>query len=247
MNNIFKFYNNIDLLHNISGGYSFAVEVEIEGEEIELISSDYFKSELLTQYPEWKLAVPSYLFTEDSDNLTVARTHFKNCFNNYWEYKAIDLERIVRAWSIEYNPLENYDRKEDGSYTDELHKGTKTSTNVDTTDTETPTVKTRTTNFVNGDDNATAMESGHNDTEIVSGNTQMHSTANANNNYTKTEDIDSTHFDYNKRVFDNYRIHGNIGVTTNSQMALGELEMRMKPVVDIFIKEFVDKYELLID
>lgn len=125
------------------------------------------------------------------------------------------------ALSIEYNPLENYDRNED--FTDSLSSSESTE--------------------------ASASDSSYHSMSQVSDvsafNTEDYlrpdtsATDKVQNNATSSSKVNALKDEYNKRTG---RIHGNIGVTTSQQMLQAELDIDRFNIYDeiafIFMREF---------
>lgn len=346
-----------------------------------LFSNKQFIINALRKYRNW-LYVNTEYNTEltDIQNLNTAIALFKDDFINWHSENVYNFTKAFNALKTDYNPLENYDRQETGGWTDNLHKGTKTSTNVDSdtamhkgtrtatnvdntlemhkgtkqstnvdsdvamhkgsiqetnanmsvahhkgskettsfkntqtqkspnydnslvTNAQTEDVRNASDNIVKVEDldsthydkdvtegtatnnytrtkdidsntydhnkttaNATnnytkiedidsnhfdknvtsaSAQSNYTDIKDIDANTYDHNktTANANSNYTIIEDIDSTHFDKNVHEFNNYRIRGNIGVTTSQQMLESELNIRQRNLIAEFIADFFNQY-----
>lgn len=143
----------------------------------------------------------------------------------------------------DYDPLENYDRKEDGGWKDTtdddaVHK-MKYAKNTTTT-TNDPKIKTKTTGSVYGDNSTTAVPDTESITEPVRANVDDVDTIKTEN-AEHTDEV-SVEGDLNvTRLFQDYRVHGNIGVTTAAQMIEGESKVRsrlvMEPMIyDAFVK-----------
>lgn len=199
----------------------------------------------------------------------------------------------------DYDPLENYDRKEEGGWSDTndigarggTHNLTDTFVQYTDTDTETPTVKTKETvtptvktkqtetpgvtdttvetpgvsttvaESVYADNSSTESpfrktvtspganqtnqtqlsHSGTNTTtnevlsgntetvnEVVSGNTQTTRQHGAHTDTHNTSTTEQAAKDVLTRLFDEYRVHGNIGVSTVADMVSKEIAMRAK-------------------
>lgn len=133
-------------------------------------------------------------------------------------------DRWINALSIDYNPLENYDRMEE--WTDEeketsLLKGTITG---NTTTIESGTNRNDVSAFNDVDFQP-------NEKNTIDNNTQDNSTSTSNSNNDTMRK--------NNRIG---RTHGNIGVTTSQQMLEAELDVAKfniyENIVDIFAKEF---------
>lgn len=135
------------------------------------------------------------------------------------------LQRWVDALTIEYAPLENYDRME--HWTDETDvEGTGTSNSVGTLDNTTNgTVETTKSAY----DSSTYQPYDKVESTEVSDTDTTDRT-----NTTMTSDQDSEH---------NGRIHGNIGVTTSQQMLNQELDLGYwnlyQRITQLFLQEFV--------
>ena len=138
-------------------------------------------------------------------------------FNQYmigaWSRKWADtFQRWVDALAIEYNPLENYDRKED--WTDTRNGSTSGETSGTTNTTSTNKVSAYdATDFSNKDQN-----------EIYG------------------SDSSSSSGESHEGAKHDGRIHGNIGVTTSQQMLIAELDLGYwniyEKITDLFLTEF---------
>lgn len=153
-------------------------------------------------------------------------------------------DKWIKAQSLEYNPLENYDRQED--WTDEGNRGEESSARRDSGNTRT---------FDNQDKRTL-------DTEVTTENTvsaydsssyQPSDQAETTNSGTDTVDYSGTIKDEfgegssgqtteNKKDVHTGRVHGNIGVTTSQQMLQSEYDIArfniVEQITDIFILEF---------
>lgn len=145
--------------------------------------------------------------------------------NTYQETFA----RWIRALSIEYDPLENYDRREEWT-DDSTHSG---STQTNTTDSQTTgqtSSGTETGSRVAYPDNA------WHDTEktIDSGSLSVNVSGTGSGTGTESATDTSEH---------EGRIHGNIGVTTSQQMLQSELDLGywniIVKITDLFIENFI--------
>lgn len=144
----------------------------------------------------------------------------------------------------DYDPLENYDRKEDGGWKDTtdddaIHK--MKYAKQTTTTTNDPKLKTKTTGNVWADGSTVAIPDTESITEPVRANVDDVDTVKTENN----EHTDESSVEGNltvTREFQNYHVHGNIGVTTAAQMIAGEGDVRSKYVLepmiyDAFVRE----------
>ena len=145
---------------------------------------------------------------------------FRNMVGVWSEKWARTFLKWIEAFAIDYNPLENYDRQEEGT---EEEKATNTLNGTITGNT-----KDNGTNQQDGSAyNDTGFEPSNKNT--ISTSTDSTSTSNSTNNDTRS----------NKRTG---RAHGNIGVTTSQQMLEAELDVAKfsiyQHIVDMFAKEF---------
>ena len=155
-------------------------------------------------------------------------------------------EKWVDALTIEYNPLENYVRKEDWS--DTLNKGVKTSARrdsgntrtFDNSDTTTPGTTITEETKVSAYDASTYQPK----QEVIttpsgSGDVLAHS-GTIKDEYGEGSSGSETE---NSKTVRDGRIHGNIGVTTSQQMLEAELKIAewnlYEHITDLFLEEFV--------
>ena len=136
--------------------------------------------------------------------------------NNFFAVHLRTFTKWIDALNIEYNPLENYDRKENWTDTNESEntsgseaKSTGSSTNEDS---------------VSAFDSAT-YQPDHK--SVTSPN--LTDTSNSTN-------------DFASEAIHDGRIHGNIGVTTSQQMLQAELDIAKwniyKNITELFLNEF---------
>lgn len=166
-----------------------------------------------------------------------ARQDLKNVYDMWVRLNSEDFLRIYNAMRSEYSPLENYDRLEEGSTETARHKGSRTSQNVDITNT--PTVTTKTTEKVNASDGG-VVESMETETANTSGNTVT--SGSADTNYTETRDISDSVYDRDVETFNGRRTHGNIGVTTTQALINEEINLRLLGFIETIIAQFVEKF-----
>lgn len=232
------------------------------GDSVTLASADYVLSELEQMRGNW--LVPMVM--TDSDQRI---GHVRQLFRNWWNrrkgtYGWID-EMLSRR---DYDPLENYDRKEDGGWkdTDDMKQRTDEFTpRTSDTVTETPGVTVRTTQTpkvamitskdIYGDNSSTevpvekvtsAPDGVNSDvTEVapVSGTNQTVTT-----HVGKDQQVYGAHQDEHTRLFQNYRVHGNIGVSTVADMLGKEVELR-RPIdlVKLALNEWLDLYTVYVE
>lgn len=174
----------------------------------------------------------------DAAVITAAKAEFKGIFDAWKDCVGADFKKAVDALAQSYDPLENYDRHEEGTETDEHHKGSKTSFGEETI--VTPRVKTKNTTYKVAFDSSTEVETDALVSEPQNGTDKTE--RDATKNFTKHEDIDASTFDKDVHEFTNRRTHGNIGVTTSQQMLQSEWELRIKNYTADMIDAFVTMY-----
>lgn len=177
------------------------------------------------------------LFETPETELENAKSELKKVYDMWVRLNGEDFLRIYNAMRSEYSPLENYDRLEEGSTETARHKGSRTSQNVDITNT--PTVTTKTTEKVNASDGG-IVESMETETANTSGNTRTQGTADTN--YTETRDISGSVYDRDVETFNGRRTHGNIGVVTTQTLITEEINLRLLGFIETIVAQFVEKF-----
>lgn len=168
-----------------------------------------------------------------SDALNDFATEWTNELAMHPEYARL-AQMINRT---DYDPLENYDRKEDGGWKDTtdddaIHK-MKYAKNTTTT-TNDPKIKTKTTGSVYGDNSTTAVPDTESITEPVRASVDDVDTIKTEN--AEHTDEASVEGDLTvTRLFQDYHVHGNIGVTTAAQMIAGEMDVRIKHNIAVMV------------
>ena len=140
-------------------------------------------------------------------------------FSDTWQPT---FERWVKALAIEYNPLENYDRKEDWSDTrNASDSGTSSSSTSGTTSSTT----TNKVSAYDAGDSLTTRDQAQ--TYGADGSSSSGSSSSSSHEGAKHDG----------------RIHGNIGVTTSQQMLVSELDLGYwnvyEKITDLFLTNFV--------
>lgn len=140
---------------------------------------------------------------------------------HWFSRKYSNLSRMVTALSSEYNPIENYDRKEDWTDTP----------NVSYIKTGGHTNHIKSESSSNIDSNVSAFNSN----EIVP-DTSGNSGQKGESDETFTYE-DESQKETGTRAHTG-RLHGNIGVTTNQQMIQSELDLRIYDIYETLAKMF---------
>ena len=180
------------------------------------------------------------------DNILLRAGEFEVVYSNPFFYQnAIGVwsakhqrtfEKWINALSIEYNPIENYDRKEEWEDIGESKENTTNTSNGNSTG------YTNGSTSLNGinDNKVSAYDS--NDYQPESQNTNTSTGTDSSNTNTNTNNSIVNDVDANSNLKHSGRIHGNIGVTTTQQMLESELSLAAwnvyEHITDLFIEEF---------
>lgn len=169
------------------------------------------------------------------------------CFTDFFkDFKARRIEgytRIFNMMKLDYDPLENYDRREEGEVVRTNVYGQKVNNTVDTQrneSTSTPKVQITAENYTTGFNEDTPHLAGKTVTSTNAGEGISDTIVSQNSggvSVTETE-----HTDTETETRNNFRVHGNIGVTTPAQMILGELSIRERyDLIKSIVKTFIDE------
>lgn len=217
-----------------------------DGNDIHVAGGHEFMVYLIEHYPTFYFygSVSTYLVNKAAYGPT---TTLYNLVDMWSEFLSLHPEYVRLAQMLnrtDYDPLENYDRKEDGGWKDTTDDDATHSMsyaeNKTTTEND-PKIKTKTTGSVYGDNSTTAVP----DTESITEPVRVAATDKDTITTTNDAHIDTSYVEGDlvvSREFQDYRVHGNIGVTTAAQMIEGEAKVRSKLVLepkiyDAFVKE----------
>lgn len=148
-------------------------------------------------------------------------------FSDTWQPT---FERWVKALAIEYDPLENYDRKEDWS--DTRNSSESGSTSGSSSSSTSGTTSSTTTNKVSAYDAGDALTT-----------RDQAQTYGADGSSSSGSSSGTSSSKISEGAKHNGRIHGNIGVTTSQTMLLSELDLGYwnvyEKITDLFLTNFV--------
>ena len=205
----------------------------------EIIDGDSLLKIVNRQYGE------RYIIDSDtSPSLSTPETAaavFTDEFAGFQARRGENYKRLYDMILMEYNPIENYDRLEEGAYSDTTTAGERkrsTEDNRANTSTSTPRVQMTTETYGAGFNSAEPVLTGK---SVASTNASedVNDVIKTQNSGGETS-TEEAYTDTTKRTFDGYRIHGNIGVTTTAQMMEGELAMRRRlDLAALVIDEFM--------
>ena len=173
----------------------------------------------------------------------------QHMFTSWWARRAHTYGWLDEALKrTDYDPIENYDRKEEGGWsdTDDMAKRKTTETpRVQVTVTQTPHVEMTTEKNIYGDNSSTAVPV----EEVVTKPDGVKSDVTTTEPTAGTNVVEADAYkDEHTRLYDDYRVHGNIGVSTVADMLGKEVELR-RPIdlVQLALNEFLDLYTVYIN
>lgn len=158
--------------------------------------------------------------------------YFIALWQEYVNNTKYNLHRTLDAMQREYDPIANYDMTESGADGKRLSK-----------ETTTPYGGTETTSTVN----RYGVNSGDNGQPFDKTTVQSKPLANAKTEHTYENDKSisfdgTTHTGYHEGNEHFLKRSGNVGVTTNSQLLTGEIEVRKHDILREYVKAFIDRY-----
>ena len=176
------------------------------------------------------------------DNILLRAGEFEVLYSNPFVYQSAigvwsdkhkrTFEKWVNALSMEYNPIENYDRKEE--WEDRIANQTLENTN------EKSSGNTSGSNRVNG--SSENMKSAYDSEGYQPESRNTYETIETDTSNTSTNMINTINKDESNNLKHNGWVHGNIGVTTTQQMLESELSLAAwnvyEHITDLFIEEF---------
>jgi hypothetical protein len=174
-------------------------------------------------------------------------TYMKNRITIWSNKYQINWKKLYDTTVLEYNPIENYDRMEDWTDTDD-----ETSTSArDNTRNTTNTVKSTSTNeimnSVNVTDQNTAFNAGLADhaKQITDGDTTENGSI-TNTETGKDTENENVNGGRTGRHTKTGRAHGNIGVTTSQQMIQSERDLVVFNLYDVIAESFIENFCLMV-
>lgn len=166
------------------------------------------------------------------------------CFYDYMATTLDDFQTMYKAWILQYEPLENYDKNEtithiknigniETSNTGDITANSATENNSNTP----PTTKHYTTTYDSASENR--LES----YDVSTGKTSTDSTT-TQDTVTETEYKTTTlnNLTAHEVEINTNRTYGNIGVTTSQQMLQSEIDLRKQHLIQMYIDTFCKQY-----
>lgn len=161
----------------------------------------------------------------------------------WFMYDAIhraDFLKAYAAWTSEYNPLDNYNGSETNVYLTNDGEETETITHGKTTTTTANgiTNETAVTTF----DSAAYKPEGKNEQSGSSTDAESGTTTTRRDRTGKALTVDDTTYTADNVHAELKKRSGNLGVTTSQQMITSEVDMRLNPLVIMYIDTFISEY-----
>ena len=162
-------------------------------------------------------------------------TYMKNRITIWSNKYQINWKKLYDTTVLEYNPIENYDRMEDWTDTDDETTSSARDNTIKSTSTN------EIMNSVNITDQNTAFNAGLADhaKQITDGDT----TENGSITNTEKENVNDGRTEKHTKTG---RAHGNIGVTTSQQMIQSERDLVVFNLYDVVAESFIENFCLMV-
>lgn len=162
-------------------------------------------------------------------------TYMKNRITIWSNKYQINWKKLYDTTVLEYNPIENYDRVEDLTDTDDETMSSARDNTVKSTSTN------EIMNSVNITDQNTAFNAGLSDhsKQITDGDT----TENGSITNTEKENVNDGR---TRKYTRTGRVHGNIGVTTSQDMIQSERDLVVFNLYDVIVESFIENFCLMV-
>lgn len=165
-----------------------------------------------------------------------------------WSNKyQINWKKLYDTTVLEYNPIENYDRMENWTDTEDENSTSARDNTRNKTNSVKSTSTNKVINSVNVTDQNTAFNAGLTDhaKQITAGNTSENGTITntETGKDTENESVNNGRTGTHTRTG---RAHGNIGVTTSQQMIQSERDLVVFNLYDVIAESFIENFCLLV-
>lgn len=195
-----------------------------------------------------QIAIDSILMrTRELEILYPDFTYMKNRIAIWSKKYQINWKKLYDTTVLEYNPIENFDRIEDWTDTDDE---TTTSARDNTRNTNN-TIKSSSTNEIMNSVNVTEQNTSFNAgladhaKQITDGNTTENGTI-TNTETGKDTENESLNGGRTGKHTRTGRAHGNIGVTTSQQMIQSERDLVVFNLYDVIAESFIENFCLMV-
>ena len=168
-------------------------------------------------------------------------TYMKNRITIWSNKYQITWKKLYDTTVLEYNPIENYDRIEDWTDTDDETTSSARDNTIKSTSTN------EIINSVNVTDQNTAFNAGLTDhaKQITDGDTTENGTI-TNTETGKDTENENVNGGRTGRHTRTGRAHGNIGVTTSQQMIQSERDLVVFNLYDVIAESFIENFCLMV-
>lgn len=206
-----------NIMELVDATSSFDFKVTLDGETVEIWQGNEFFI-IARQFYNFMLFDAYTVVDATPDPLAAAKAEFIYNLATWQGLHGEDYARAIKALYSEYNPIENYNRIEEGSEETARHKGSKVTRDIEETGAETlekhkgtkvstgeetvitPRVKTKNTTYKVPFDSSTETETDALVSEPIDGTEKTE--RDATKNFTTQEDISAGVFDKDVRNFD---------------------------------------------
>ena len=151
-----------------------------------------------------------------------------------------DFLKAYAAWTADYNPLDNYNGSETNVYLTNDGDETETITHGKTT-TVTANNITNQTDVTTFDSNIYKPE-GQNKQTGSSTDSESGTTTTRRDRTSKSLTVGDTTYTADNVHAEKKERHGNLGLTSSQQMITSEVNMRLNPLITMYIDAFVSEY-----
>lgn len=174
-------------------------------------------------------------------------TYMKNRITIWSNKYQINWKKLYDTTVLEYNPIENYDRMEDWTDTDDENITSARDNTRNTTNTVKSTSTNEIMNSVNVTDQNTAFNAGLADhaKQITDGDTTENGSI-TNTETGKDTENENVNGGRTGRHTKTGRAHGNIGVTTSQQMIQSERDLVVFNLYDVIAESFIENFCLMV-
>ena len=174
-------------------------------------------------------------------------TYMKNRITIWSNKYQINWKKLYDTTVLEYNPIENYDRMEYWTDTDDETSTSARDNTRNTTNTVKSTSKNEVRNSINVTDQNTAFNAGLADhaKQITVGDTTENGSI-TNTETGKDTENENVNGGRSGRHTRNGRAHGNIGVTTSQQMIQSERDLVVFNLYDVIAESFIENFCLIV-
>lgn len=210
--------------------------------QVTVLTAEQSKAILSTRFYDYCFLGTYNKSLTEEENITNIISEINSTWTAWKGINTPNFDKLFLALSRDYDPTNNYLREESGVVTDAHHRGMKRSQNRN--EVNTPRTTERNEYYAVGINGDTGQKVGHDTHEFTAGTSTY--TAEEANNYIKYEDISGTVYDKDVRSFDSYKISGNIGLISMSDMVQKEIDLRLNSWALIILEKFIHNFFLYV-